>query len=807
MIPAELRALKQWVAAGDDKEPISPRSGFRASVNNSMTWGTYDEALATGLPHVGFVLTAKDPYTLIDLDSPQSPDQVARHTRIYELFDTYAELSQSGKGVHIICRGSVPQGVKRDRVEVYSESRYMICTGRTLRDVPIVDCQELLTQLWDEMQNGVAETDLVEYDAIAEDADVVEMAAEAANGDKFTRLCNGQWEGEWPSQSEADFALLAILAFYTPSNEQVKRLFRMSRLGKRDKALRDDYLDRCLRKIRSNQPDIIDFSQLETPHEQTRTGLPAPVLNGSADVAADRHAVGALPAQQPAFLEANGNGHHPIPPVLDFRALPDGSRLGNALLPGVADVGYANRAGDSSLPRNSPVNPSGTLPVPPPTDTGFQVPPGFVGDVARYIYATAHRPVLEISVAAAIALCSGVVGRQFNISGSGLNQYMIVLADTGVGKEGGTSGIDRLVSAVRMQVPLVDEFIGPAVFSSGQGMLRAVNKQRCFVSILGEFGLMLQSMTETEDNALTRMMRRVMLDLYTKSGRGAMLRPSAYADTAKNTEPVESPAVTLLGESTPETFYSGLSLQHIADGLIPRFLIIEYRGKRPDRNRAAFAAPPEWMVNRFAELLTTCLQMQANNAWANVDMTADAQMTLDAFDLYCDEHIRSGSNDGVRQLWNRAHLKALRLCGMLAAADRPHAPCVTLEEAVWAIELVKADAQNISNRFATGDVGEGDSKQAADLERIVQDYLTRPFAELETYGVTRAMHSKRVVPYVYIQRRAANLSAFRKHRLGARIALQETLKDFVRTGRLVEMDKGQLKKDFDTTQQAFFVPV
>ncbi|MFS6755248.1 hypothetical protein, partial [Staphylococcus aureus] len=78
----------------------------------------------------------------------------------------------------------------------------------------------------------------------------------------FNSLCRGEMS-EYPSQSEADFALLSIIGFYTQDNEQVRRVFRMTALGKRDKANRDNkYLNRALEKIRAQQPEPVNFDQL-----------------------------------------------------------------------------------------------------------------------------------------------------------------------------------------------------------------------------------------------------------------------------------------------------------------------------------------------------------------------------------------------------------------------------------------------------------------------------------------------------------------------------------------------------------------
>lgn len=730
MIPDELKKLRQWaVSAGsDDKAPRDPRTGKLASVSNPTTWGTYEEAVNSGYPLIGFVLTATDPYCIIDLDSPLDEEQAARHKAIYEATaNTYAETSQSGKGVHIVCRASIPRGVRRDKVEIYSSLRYMIMTGRSMRTPAIVDYQPLISALFEQMGGNQQEQDFYEDgEEILSDARLVEMASAALNGEKFDKLCAGYWEGDYPSQSEADYALINIIAFYTRSNDQICRIFRRTALGKREKAQRDSYILRMVRKIRSGEVPLVDFSNLQP---------------------------------------------FPTPPVSE-------------IVPQAA----------AKEPEKEEVGP-------------LDFPPGLVGRIAQYIYESSSRPVAEISTAAALALSAGIVGRQFNISATGLNLYLIVLARTGVGKEEAVRGIDRILNAIRPQIPVVDTFVGPGTFASGPAVIRTLDEKPCFVSVLGEFGLTLQALSDERANPHSIILRRVLLDVYSKSGAGSVLRSSAYADKEKNTKVVFSPAVTLFGESTPETFYGGLNLSQVADGLIPRFCIMEYKGDRPQRNRSPFTAPPEDIVYSLSDLLSTVLQMQANHSIENVAMEDAAKALMDRFDRYCDEHIREGQNEGIRQLWNRAHLKALKLSGVLAAADNPHNAVVTEEMAEWAIAFARRDAEAIAKRFESGDIGEGESKQRTDLMRIIKDYEERSASELETYGVTAEMHRDRVVPHSYLQRRTVNLSAFRKHRLGAKNALKETVDSLVDEDLIVEVPRKQMQDRYSTAQKAYRIKI
>src|SRR5699024_7716505 len=73
----------------------------------------------------------------------------------------------------------------------------------------------------------------------------------------------------------------------------------------------------------------------------------------------------------------------------------------------------------------------------------YTFPPGLLGQVADFILAAAPRPVPEIALAGAIGLMSGIAGRAYNVSNTGLNQYVLLLAPTGTGKEAMASGIDK----------------------------------------------------------------------------------------------------------------------------------------------------------------------------------------------------------------------------------------------------------------------------------------------------------------------------------------------------------------------------
>ncbi len=277
MFPQELISRPQWVLVrviitpGEPKDvmPYNPRNLWKASPVDSRTWGTYEEARAKleSLKdkdfYLGFML---DGLVGIDLDNTDDPTELANQTRIYNSVVSYTERSISG-GVHIICHGSIPYSIKRNNVEIYGGKRLFIMTGDHIEGRPteILDCNDVVNAIVE--QAGAERAPALEHSEPEKVTDKViyDSCLSYTNGDRFKELWNGQWNIHYPSQSEADYALINMLAFVSHNNEQTKRLFRTSALGQRKKAMREDYLDSMIGQIRAEQNPVIDFSKFTAP--------------------------------------------------------------------------------------------------------------------------------------------------------------------------------------------------------------------------------------------------------------------------------------------------------------------------------------------------------------------------------------------------------------------------------------------------------------------------------------------------------------------------------------------------------------
>jgi hypothetical protein len=431
----------------------------------------------------------------------------------------------------------------------------------------------------------------------------------------------------------------------------------------------------------------------------------------------------------------------------------------------------------------------------------FDRPPG--------VYAAAPRPVPEIALVAAIGLMCGIVGRSYNVSGTGLNQYVLLLAPTGTGKEAIASGIEKLMKAVERTVPASSDFIGPAEIASSPALTKYLSRTPCFVSVLGEFGLTLQEMSMPRAPGYLVSLKRLMLDLYNKSGEGSQLRPRIYSDREKNTDTVSSPAFSLVGESTPLRFYQALSEDMIEEGLLPRILTIEYTGPRPPLNEERINDPSFHLVDQLGALCTHSLMLNSQNKTINVRFDERAIAVFKAFNDYCDKKINSSQSELTRQLWNRAHIKAMKLAALVAIGINTYKPVIDEMAANWAIDIETAGVRNILSRFESGQVGQqslSETAQQMKVRSVVRDWITRSWSELARYKIgTEAMSQSGVVPYSYMSKRLTNDAAFKDGRGGATQTIKRAIDELCKGGELMKFEPQDALKKFNTRAELYAV--
>ena len=136
-IPLEIKNLRRWICynieidneTGEKKKtPRNAITGGYARSNDPLTWTSFDIALLGcikyGFVGLGFMLgedtSTGTRYFGIDLDNhedkvtgekPMTKEEFVEFAREFiNGLNSYTEYSHSGQGVHIICKGNLPEG-------------------------------------------------------------------------------------------------------------------------------------------------------------------------------------------------------------------------------------------------------------------------------------------------------------------------------------------------------------------------------------------------------------------------------------------------------------------------------------------------------------------------------------------------------------------------------------------------------------------------------------------------------------------------------------------------------------------------
>lgn len=770
-LPEPMRNRAQWCIAGSDKAPlILGNNGLQHASPITGPWLDFDNACKLAKEHktnIGFIITKEDPFTCIDLDvkdaqsrknngQPYSKESwtsakaLEGYEKVLAKFQSYAELSVQKKGVHIWVEGNIGAGIKREGVEIYSQERFIVCTGNSIREIKynidkdvvhvevidnnscaIRECSDLLHIAVANMtakKSNIIELEEVEQEL--EDYEILNLAMKANNADKFNKLCQGKWEElNYPSQSEADLSLMSMFTFYSKSNEQCRRLFRLSELGKREKAIKNNrYLDFTLKAIRSRQSE----------EKTVKTSLTAQAKQLVKELQEKKYATDSPKIENPTENYDNLKTHEEFEP-------------------------YS-------------------------IDDDFLWPPGFTGYLAETIFKSSPRPVKEVSIVAALGFLAGLLGKAYNISDSGLNAYIILVARSAIGKEAMHSGIALLVERLVKSHSDIHNYVNFTDFASGPALVKACAEFPCFVNVAGEWGRKLKRMaTEDRVDGPMQQLRTVMTNLYQKSSSNSIVGGLTYSKKEDNIASISGVAYSLIGETTPGTFYESLTNSMMEDGFLSRFIVINYPGNRPTANKNRITNIPTDMTDWLSNMLEQVKSLTTRFAPCEIEVDSESEKLFSDFDDYCDKEINKTLDEGWRQMWNRAHLKALRIAGLLAAADNFIKPIVKINHAQWALDLILRDINMMSTKIREGDIGQDDNARERKLLAIMKDYLESELKE--SYGIPSNLHADGIVPRRYLQTRISRINCFYKYKRGTTQGLDLAIESLRDNGHIVELEK------------------
>lgn len=254
-IPYELKELDHWCCFKIEKvdngrftkRPYNPNTNEMAKSNDESTWVSFEDATSQSLNYDGIGFFFKAPYVGIDLDKVENeieeyleqPDTDNIIGEFINVLETYAEISPSGTGIHLITKGELPpRGRRRGNVEIYDTGRFFTMTGKHIGGYNGISEDEYgqLNFLHNKyIASHEKETkQLNTSTGFGNDLSVeqiIDIAKKSKNSLRFTTLYEGDWTQFYDSQSEADMAFANDLAFWTARDpKKMDDIFRKSNL-------------------------------------------------------------------------------------------------------------------------------------------------------------------------------------------------------------------------------------------------------------------------------------------------------------------------------------------------------------------------------------------------------------------------------------------------------------------------------------------------------------------------------------------------------------------------------------------------
>jgi hypothetical protein len=327
---------------------------------------------------------------------------------------------------------------------------------------------------------------------------------------------------------------------------------------------------------------------------------------------------------------------------------------------------------------------------------------GVLGQIAQWAYDTGRRPVPEFSILASVAFMSVLFGRRaVGPTGAGLNMYLVGIAGPGFGKEHPLKAVQTL--AVDLQMPFL---IGPGEVTSGSAIEKVVRKRPVFLMPWDEIGVVLQSVTGRGASSWAQTIRKVLLEIFSKSTSMWAGKEHADPDKDNSANPVFLPTVSLMGMSTPTTFYKGITEESLVDGFVARLVVME-PSSRPERH----AAPPVLVTP--VSLLTAVKKCRddfptpsnlADANWRNPNSrpviytvpweTAEAEKRWTEIEDWQIEEIEdNGAQEGIV---GRTAEQTIKLATLRAISRNSSAPSVSVGDVEWGYAIVQASIASIN---------------------------------------------------------------------------------------------------------------
>jgi hypothetical protein len=351
-------------------------------------------------------------------------------------------------------------------------------------------------------------------------------------------------------------------------------------------------------------------------------------------------------------------------------------------------------------------------------DTDMSYPPGLFGQLCKETFEMAHHPYRAVSLATCVGLVAGIVGRRYNVSDLGLNIYITLLMETGMGKD----FIRKCINRTLMEIDPLNgsKFVGAARFTGVPALWKMMLDGMNRVSVITEAGFLNGS--EVGDR---KGLTATMLSFYTASGRRDKQNSNEYSNKDSSLPMLHAPALSLIQESTPKSFIEALiKSDGDINGDLARMWLIRVNDRKPHLNWKPRQEYSKKIKDRIKSLMKEALTCGGNEDPSKNVTVLDRPDWLKKYnDDFVDREMEAKEKGQTyeRVMLSRAWVKSVKIAAIIDVFNDEET--ITKKTYDWVIkEVISRELENIDRNIRMED--------SSDLDNVVKNVVGRGIVSL-----------------------------------------------------------------------------
>lgn len=320
-------------------------------------------------------------------------------------------------------------------------------------------------------------------------------------------------------------------------------------------------------------------------------------------------------------------------------------------------------------------------------------PGGLVEDLIDWIVSSAEQPSRTLALAAVLPLVASLAGARYSAGSRDTrpNIYTVALAESGFGKEHARSQIKRILMADQ---GMFTDFSGPARIMSASALREVLEANSSVNCQIDEFGGFIRNITDRKAGSHQQAISTDLRDYYSASS--TFFEGAAYRGSPPKR--IYNPNLCIHGTSTPDQFWSALSSASAEDGLLPRLILFQVAGSRPEvvRPTRDVRDVPYALMERMMHVAgLNAVEKRGNlsgkvklrpggeNRPIQIPFTEDALAVFRSVKEAIEEHEARVAPE-ARPFVRRIVENAIKLAMIVAVGHDPRSPAITEAIFEWA---------------------------------------------------------------------------------------------------------------------------